>query len=94
MTALIKDGKLVEDPFVDVSGADEIPSEGAVLVSLEQWQDHWDLLGQRDDPIGVKLTSDQHPDIISDDGFARLQEFHDGFAARPAVASYLAARPD
>jgi glutathione S-transferase len=28
------------------------------------------------------------------DGFVRLQEFHDGFAARPAVASYLAARPD
>jgi uncharacterized protein (DUF934 family) len=65
--ALIKDGKLAADPFLDVSGADEIPTEGALLVSLEQWQDHWDALLRRGFPVGVRLRSDQHPEVIADD---------------------------
>lgn len=65
--ALLKHGKLVADPFTDVTGADAIPADGAVLVSLEQWQDHCRVLQRRRDPVGVLLQSDQHPEIIADD---------------------------
>ncbi|MDJ0928395.1 MAG: DUF934 domain-containing protein [Gammaproteobacteria bacterium] len=65
--ALVKNGELVNDPFRDVTGADTIPPDGAVLVSLEQWQDHCHSLQRRPDPVGVLLESDQHPEIIADD---------------------------
>jgi uncharacterized protein (DUF934 family) len=45
--SLIKAGKLVEDTFVDASGADTIPPSGAVIVSLAQWQAQRDALLER-----------------------------------------------
>ena len=67
MSALVKDGRLYDDPFVDATGADELPADGAVLVSLEQWQAHRDALVARGTPLGLKLRSDQPPDAIADD---------------------------
>lgn len=64
---LVRNGKLVGDQYTDVSGLEEIPDHGAVLVSLEQWQDHWESLIKRKEPIGLRLRSDQHPEIIADD---------------------------
>jgi uncharacterized protein (DUF934 family) len=65
--ALIKDGRLVEDPFVDAANSDSIPADVPVIVSLEQWQNHWERLVRRGKAIGVRLASDQHPDVIADD---------------------------
>jgi uncharacterized protein (DUF934 family) len=62
--ALIKDGRLVEDPFSDASSAETIPPAGAVLVSYEQWQTHRPALLGRGTPLGIRLRSDQPPDLI------------------------------
>jgi len=67
VTGLVRNGELVEDPFVDVSGADTLPERGAIIVSLEQWQAHRDALVARREPLGVKLRSDQMPQAIADD---------------------------
>jgi uncharacterized protein (DUF934 family) len=65
--ALIKNGELVESSFVDVSGASEIPAKGAVIVSLEQWQAQRAALLARGTPLGIRLRSDQSPELIAGD---------------------------
>jgi uncharacterized protein (DUF934 family) len=65
--ALIRDGALSADPFATVPDGEELPEAGAVLVSLQQWQQWRDALVARDDPVGIRLASDQHPEVIADD---------------------------
>ena len=65
--ALLKDGKLAEDIFLDVSAEDSLPADGAIIVSLEQWQEHKAELRGRSDPLGIVLRSDQKPEAIADD---------------------------
>jgi uncharacterized protein (DUF934 family) len=65
--SLIKGGKLVKDSFVDASAAESIPPAGAVIVSLEQWQKQRDALLARGTPLGIRLHSDQAPELIADD---------------------------
>lgn len=64
--ALIKDGKLVADTFADAAAA-AIPPAGAVIVSLEQWQAERAALLARGTPLGIRLHSDQSPDLIAAD---------------------------
>jgi uncharacterized protein (DUF934 family) len=66
MMALIKDRRLVDDRFVYVADDDEVPDDGPVIVSLAHWQEHGDALISRDEPVGVRLKSDQHPEAIAD----------------------------
>jgi len=65
--ALIKDGKLTTSPFMDASGADAVPATGAVIVSVEQWQAQREALLARGTPLGIKLRSDQSPELIAAD---------------------------
>ncbi len=65
--ALIKDNRLVDDPYFDASAADALPPEGPVLVSLAQWQAQRDALLARGTPLGIRLHSDQSPELIGDD---------------------------
>lgn len=65
--ALIKDGKLVADTFVDASGAETLPPTGAVLVTLDQWRSQRAALLARGTPLGIRLHSDQPPDLIAPD---------------------------
>lgn len=65
--ALVKNGELVESSFVDASGAEAIPASGAVIVSLEQWQAHRDELIARGTPLGIRLHSDQPPELYAED---------------------------
>lgn len=65
--ALVKDGVLVADGFIDVTTADSIPGTGSVMVSLDQWFANLDALIARRDPIGIRLRSTQHPEVIADD---------------------------
>ncbi len=64
---LIKNGELVTDAFVDVTTAESIPPTGSIIVSLDQWLANLDALIARRDPIGIRLKSDQHPEVIADD---------------------------
>jgi uncharacterized protein (DUF934 family) len=65
--ALIKDGKLVTDSFVDASAATTIPAAGPVIVSVEQWQAERAGLLARGTPLGVRMHSDQSPELIAAD---------------------------
>lgn len=63
--ALIRGGALSEDRFVDVSGQESVPAEGAVIVSLTQWEANRDALRGRE--LGIRLHSDEPPERIADD---------------------------
>jgi uncharacterized protein (DUF934 family) len=65
--SLIKQGKVVDDAYVDASGAEQIPASGPVIVSFEQWQAQRDALVARGTPLGIRLHSDQSPELIADD---------------------------
>jgi uncharacterized protein (DUF934 family) len=65
--ALIKDGKLVADAFADAATAGAIPPAGAVIVNLEQWQAERAALLARGTALGIRLHSDQSPDLIAAD---------------------------
>jgi uncharacterized protein (DUF934 family) len=65
--SLIKQGTLTADPFVDASGAEAIPPSGPVIVSLAQWQAQRDALLARGTPLGIRLHSDQSPEVIASD---------------------------
>ena len=65
--ALIRKGQLVDDPFTAVGDAEALPESGAVIVSLERWQQDREVLLARTEPVGVRLKSDQHPEAIEAD---------------------------
>jgi uncharacterized protein (DUF934 family) len=65
--ALLKNGQIAKDIYTDVSAAETLPDKGALLVSLEQWQQHREDLKNRGEPLGILLKSDQKPELITDD---------------------------
>ena len=65
--ALIKDNKLIEDVFVDVSGEDSIEANGPVIVGLAQWQAMRESLLATRKPLGIRLKSDESPELIAED---------------------------
>ena len=65
--ALIRNGVVADDPFVNAVGLEEIPAGRPVIVSLDQWLANLDALILRRDPLGIRLRSDQNPEIIADD---------------------------
>ncbi len=65
--ALIKNGELVQEQFIDATAASTIPASGSIMVSLEQWLENLDALIARQDPLAICLRSDQHPEVIADD---------------------------
>ena len=65
--ALIKDGNLVTDSFVDASAATAIPVAGPVIVSVAQWQSERAALLARGTLLGIRMHSDQSPELIAAD---------------------------
>ena len=68
---LIREGRLVPDPFTDASGLESLPIGVPLIVSLEQWQVHRDRLLAAGQPLGLRLKSDQPPRLVAAD----LQHF-------------------
>jgi uncharacterized protein (DUF934 family) len=65
--ALVKGGKLVADSFHDATQAETLPAAGAVIVTYEQWQAQRAALLGRGTPLGVRLRSDQPPELLAGD---------------------------
>ena len=65
--SLVKDNALIADPFTYVPEGGEIPAEAPVIVHLDQWRAHRDELSQRDSALGVRLKSDESPELIAED---------------------------
>ncbi len=64
---LIKDDKLVEDPWVTADDEADLPVEPHVIVGLERWQAARGDLLARNGHLGIRLKSDQPPALIADD---------------------------
>jgi uncharacterized protein (DUF934 family) len=65
--ALLKDGKLLDDVYTDVSQDSIVPVIGAIIISLAQWQAHRASLEDRTDPLGIRLSSDEKAEAIAAD---------------------------
>jgi uncharacterized protein (DUF934 family) len=65
--ALIRNGSLVRDPFIDATTFERFPDKGALMINLEQWRLHRVSLLERREPLGILLQSDEHPEKIADD---------------------------
>jgi uncharacterized protein (DUF934 family) len=65
--ALIKDGALVDDPWLTApDGADLAPAVPQII-SLERWQAADTGLRNRPGRLGIRLRSDQSPALVADD---------------------------
>ena len=64
---LIKDDRLVEDPWVAAADGEPLPVAEAVIVGLERWREARDELLARNGRLGIRLKSDQSPSLIAED---------------------------
>ncbi len=64
---LLKDGKLIDDPWVHVADEVAIPASGPVIVGLKRWREERESLIKRKDPVGVRLQSDHTAGDVADD---------------------------
>ncbi len=62
--ALVRNGKLVDDIYIDARTLDPVPIDRPVIVSLPQWQAHRDALLAGRQPLGIRLQSDQPPALL------------------------------
>jgi uncharacterized protein (DUF934 family) len=65
--ALIKANELVADEFAHVADGAELPAHGPVLIGLERWQAEREALLARGTALGVRLRSDQSPELLASD---------------------------
>jgi uncharacterized protein (DUF934 family) len=63
---LIKNAEFVDNAFTPVADGEPLP-KGAIMVSLKRWQAERDTLTARNAPLGIRLTADQSPEVLSDD---------------------------
>lgn len=63
---LIKNGVVAEDPYTLVADDAPLP-QGAAIVSLTRLRADRDVLIERNTALGVKLTSEQSPELIGSD---------------------------
>jgi len=64
---LLKDGKLIDDPWSHIADEVAIPASGQVIVGLRRWREERDSLIKRKDPVGVRLQSDHTAGDVADD---------------------------
>lgn len=64
---LLKDRAVAPDEWVLLGDDDDMPLERPVIVSLARWQAERDTLKGRNGPVGLRLTSEQSPELIEDD---------------------------
>jgi len=61
---IIRNGAIVEDAWQHVADGAELPSSGAIIVSLQRYIDERDALRTRPDGVGVRLRSDQEAKLV------------------------------
>jgi len=64
---LIKASGQADDLWTSVKDEDQLPAEGAIIVTLARWQANRDQLQARPTPLGIRLKSDQSPAAIIGD---------------------------
>lgn len=66
MSKLIKSGAYAQDVYASMADDAALP-EGPVLVSLARFQKERDALLARNTPVGIKLQSNENPEILGAD---------------------------
>ena len=64
---LIRDGRLIEDPWVRVDDDAALPAGVPVIVGLARWCSARDELLSLGRPLGISLGNDQPPGLVADD---------------------------
>lgn len=64
---LIRDGHLVEDQWTCVDDDAALPADTPVMVSPARWRASREALLSSGRPLGIRLDSDQTPDLIAAD---------------------------
>lgn len=64
---LIKNGQFVEDPFFFVPDGKAFPEEKGVIVTLARFQGEKETLFAHHGLVGVKLASNEHPQVLKAD---------------------------
>ena len=64
---LVKRGEITNDRWQRVAEDAETMPSGDILVSFEQWTEHKVELCKRGGAFGIRLRSDQGPELIADD---------------------------
>ncbi|MGH6930986.1 MAG: DUF934 domain-containing protein [Dongiaceae bacterium] len=64
---LIRENGVASDPWVLLADDAELPADGAIIVSLTRWLAEREVLRARKSPLGIKLKSDQRPELIAED---------------------------
>ena len=62
---IIRDGAIVEDPFVHVAHDAEIPAQGDIIVPVARYVAERDALRARSGKVGVRLASDEGAQAIA-----------------------------
>ena len=66
MSKLLKSGAFAADTFASVADDAALP-DGPVIVSLARFSKEREHLLERNTPLGVKLKSDENPQLLGDD---------------------------
>ena len=65
--ALLKDGAIAEDTWRALTDEDPLAGDEPIIVSYDRWQADRDRLSRHNGPLGVRLKSDQPPQLIEKD---------------------------
>jgi uncharacterized protein (DUF934 family) len=64
---LIKQGRIVDDPWLKLAEDGTVPATGAILLPYSVWEQQRETLHSRNGPIGIALAGDQPPALIEAD---------------------------
>ena len=64
---IIKDARIVDDPWRHLPDDEPVPGAGDIIVPLARWQTQRQALLARDGRLGIRLEADQPPELIADD---------------------------
>lgn len=65
MTLVNREG-VQSDPWIWVADDAALPQDGAILITLERWQKDHNVLLSRQGPLGIRLRSDQSPEVLAE----------------------------
>jgi len=64
---LIRNSGPSADTFVSIGSDEDVPAGADIIVTLDRWQAERGQLRQREELVGVRLKSDEPPELIADD---------------------------
>jgi uncharacterized protein (DUF934 family) len=64
---LLKDGEIVADTWTTVEAVEDLREGTPAIVPVSLWREHRESLTGRNAPLGIRLNSDESPDLIAGD---------------------------